>query len=312
MKIVTAIVGPTAIGKTNLAFSMARNWPIEVISMDSAQVYIGMNIGTSKPNIIEQQQLVHHLIDIIPPTESFSAAKFISLAKNLITEIWSRGNIPVLVGGTFLYLHSIYYGINAIPNGNPMIRKKIEEEAQEKGWLALHKKLEKVDPQRAAQLNKNDRQRIQRALEIYYATGTKMSEYFQAIEKPLGNTPFWICGLNVNNRQDIQTIIENRFQGMIENGLIDEVKNLLKKYEIHENTPSMRCIGYKQVIQYLKNKQPIEELITSGVIATRQLAKRQLTWLKKTPCDTVLFPYEKQDVDTRFNQELSNFLLKAR
>ncbi|WP_092483609.1 tRNA (adenosine(37)-N6)-dimethylallyltransferase MiaA [Candidatus Ichthyocystis hellenicum] len=309
MNVVVAIVGPTAIGKTKLAFSLAKEWPIEVISMDSAQVYRNMNIGTAKPSLEERQELTHHLVDIIDPTEFFSVSQFISLTKELIPTIWARGKIPVLVGGTFLYLHGIYQGISSMPERSPLIRKKIEEEAEENGWPSLHQKLAIIDPDRAAIINKNDRQRIQRALEIYYVTGKKMSECFTNKHRPFSKTPFWICGLNVNERQSIHEMISIRFKNMIKMGLIEEVKQLATMYKLHEDTAPMKCVGYRQVMHYLMKNQSMEELIARGTAATRQLAKRQLTWIKKTPCNTVLWPYDDPDAGKKLNQELGRYML---
>lgn len=306
---VIAIVGPTAIGKTKLAFSLAKEWPIEIISMDSAQVYRNMNIGTAKPTAEERQDLTHHLVDIIDPTEFFSVSQFISSTEKLIPEIWSRGRIPVLVGGTFLYLHGIYHGINHLPERSPLIRKKIEKEAEENGWPSLHKKLSIIDPDRAKTINENDRQRIQRALEVYYITGKKMSECFTDGKKPFDKTPFWICGLNVSERSSIHEMISIRFKNMIQMGLIEEVKELVTLYKLHENMASMKCIGYRQVMQYLTKNQSMEELIRCGTAATRQLAKRQLTWIKKITCDTMLWPYDDPDAGKKLNQELSRHMM---
>lgn len=307
---VIAIVGPTAVGKTKLVFSLAQRWPIEVISMDSAQVYQGMDIGTDKPTESEKKRLTHHLIDIIKPTESFSVAQFLTRTKNILPEIWSRQSIPVLVGGTFLYLKALREGIHNLPESSPEIRAWLEEEAQKKGWPALYEKLKKIDPDWAEKISPHDTQRIQRALEVYELSQKTMTSLLkkETQNTPLKNTPLFLLGLTLENRTPIRQKIAERFHSMLSKGLLDELRQLKKSYDLHEHLSSMRCIGYRQAWQYLNQKISYSDFVQTSITATHQLAKRQLTWIKKTECNLLLRPYEEEHIEDKAHRALDHYL----
>lgn len=274
------IMGPTASGKTALAVELARVLPCEIVSVDSALVYKDMDIGTAKPDHETLASVPHHLIDIIEPHESYSAARFRDDALTAMREITERDHIPLLVGGTMMYYKALIEGLSDLPEADPMVRLIIDTMAQSAGWPAVHEKLASVDPETAARLDPNDAQRIQRALEIYYVTGKTMREL---LEKPkYVYFPYAAIKISLvpSNRQLLHERIEHRFRDMIDRGLIDEVKQLIEDYGLDPTMPSMRCVGYRQVLQHLNGDFGVEELINQGVAATRQLAKRQLTWLR--------------------------------
>lgn len=274
------LLGPTASGKTAVASELVKSLSCEVISVDSAQVYKGMNIGTAKPDADTLKLVPHHLIDIIEPHESYSAAKFREDALTLMREISERGNIPLLVGGTMMYFRALIEGMNDLPEADPMVRLLIDTMADEHGWPAVHAKLAEVDPQTAARLDPNDSQRVQRALEIYHITGKPMAEWLQ---KPkyvyFPYTPIKIS-LAPGNRAVLHERIAARFDAMLEAGLVNEVKELRDEYALESSMPSMRCVGYRQTWQHLNGEFGLDELRNQGIAATRQLAKRQLTWLR--------------------------------
>jgi tRNA dimethylallyltransferase len=276
------LMGPTATGKTELALKLAEELPIEIISVDSALVYQGMDIGTAKPSKEEQNRVKHHLIDIITPLESYSVAQFIDNSVRLIYEINARGKIPLLVGGTMMYYNGLLNGISELPVTDPKIRAQLELEANNSSWQKLHTKLQQVDPQAAAKIKPNDKQRISRALEIFYQTGKPIT-ILQAqsnIKKSAGIN-FLSLAIIPENREILHKRIETRFNKMLENGFITEVQNLRDKFpELTSNHTSMRCVGYNQVWEYLEGQISKKELYEQGVAATRQLAKRQITWLR--------------------------------
>lgn len=274
------LMGPTASGKTAVAVQLASTLPCEIISVDSALVYKDMDIGTAKPDAETLKRAPHHLINVIEPHESYSAARFRDDALTLMREITERGNIPLLVGGTMLYFKALVEGLNDLPEADSTIRLIIETMADEDGWPAVHDKLRKVDPETAARLEPNDSQRIQRALEIYYITGKSMTDL---LKKPkyvyFPYTPIRIALLPAD-RAVLHQRIEQRFDAMLKAGLVDELRRLQDEYALDPDTPSMRCVGYRQAWDHLSGKISLEELREQGIAATRQLAKRQLTWLR--------------------------------
>jgi tRNA dimethylallyltransferase len=291
-------MGPTASGKTAVAVELARVLPCEIVSVDSALVYKGMDVGTAKPDAATLQLAQHHLIDIIEPHETYSAARFRDDALAAMREITERGRIPMLVGGTMLYFKALVEGLNELPEADPMIRLVIDTMAQEQGWPAVHAKLAELDPQTAARLEPTDAQRVQRALEIYYITGKTMAELLQ---KPryvyFPYTPIRIA-LVPEDRGALHARIEQRFDEMLANGLVAEVERLRDEYGLDSTMPSMRCVGYRQTLQHLNGELDGEELRSHAVAATRQLAKRQLTWLRSMN-DVVLFDAMAGDVAQR-------------
>jgi tRNA dimethylallyltransferase len=272
-------MGPTASGKSALSAMLAGHFPAEIVSVDSAQVYRGMDIGTAKPSAAERAALPHHLIDILDPTESYSAARFRIDAVRLVREISARGRTPLLVGGTMLYFKALREGLSELPESDAAVRAQIDAEAAELGWPALHAKLGEVDPQTAARLKPTDSQRIQRALEIFRMTGRPMS---QLVGRRKNALPFRLIeiALVASDRGELHRRIEARFDAMLERGLVDELRGLRQRYALRPTFPSMRCVGYRQAWQHLEGEFGVEELRERGIYATRQLAKRQLTWLR--------------------------------
>lgn len=281
-------MGPTASGKTAIALELARVLPCEIVSVDSALVYKGMDIGTAKPDRATLEAVPHHLIDIIEPHESYSAARFRDDALAVMREITERDRIPLLAGGTMLYFQALLEGLNELPEADPMIRLVIDTMAEEHGWAAVYAKLKEVDSATASRLNPNDTQRVQRALEIYYITGKTMGEL---LEKPryvyFPYTAIKIA-LMPDDRSVLHARIEQRFDEMLRNGLVREVAQLREAYGLESTMPSMRCVGYRQAWQHLYGALGPDELRSQGIAATRQLAKRQLTWLRSMK-DTTQF-----------------------
>ena len=273
-------MGPTASGKTAVATAIAGKLPCEIISVDSAQIYRDMDIGTAKPGPELLARVPHHLIDIIEPHESYSAARFRDDALIAMREITERGNIPLLVGGTMLYFQALIEGLNELPEADPTIRLVIDSMADESGWPALHGKLARVDPETAARLEPNDAQRIQRALEIYYITNKPMSELLKKPKYVYFPYSAVKIALVPSEREELHNRIARRFEDMLELGLITELRKLREQYALELTMPSMRCVGYRQVWEYLDGECGLAALREKGVAATRQLAKRQLTWLR--------------------------------
>ena len=274
------LMGPTASGKTSVALELVRELPCEIISVDSAQVYRHMNIGTAKPDAATLAQAPHHLIDVIEPDEIFSAARFRDDAQALMREITERGRIPLLVGGTMLYFKTLIEGLSELPEADPAIRMMIDTMAEASAWPAVHGELQRVDPETAARLDPNDSQRIQRALEVFYITERPMSAL---LKKPkyvyFPYTPVKIA-LVPGDRAELHARIAARFEEMLELGLVGELRKLRADYPLEASMPSMRCVGYRQAWSYLDGKIGLATLREQGVAATRQLAKRQLTWLR--------------------------------
>ncbi len=280
------LMGPTASGKSAVALELARHFPVEIISVDSAQVFRGVDIGTAKPGETERRGVPHHLIDIIDPTETYSAAQFRADALRLMHEISARGRVPLLVGGTMLYFRTLREGMSALPQADDGVRAAIESEARERGWPALHAELARIDPETATRLKAGDSQRIQRALEVFRLTGRPMSALLGRREaEPL---PFRLVQLALapSDRGELHRRIEARFVAMLKKGLVEELRSLQERYALRPGLPSMRCVGYRQAWQFLEGEITDAELRDQGIYATRQLAKRQLTWLRATPAQT--------------------------
>ena len=288
-----ALVGPTASGKTAIALALAAEWPIEIISVDSALVYQGMDIGTAKPTLAERQAVVHHLIDIRDPAQSYSAADFARDATALIADIRGRGKLPLLVGGTMLYIKALIEGLDDLPLANPAVRADIEEEAHDRGWPALHAELALVDPPTAQRLPPHDSQRIARALEVWRITGKPLSSFFGTTR--VAGPRVALLSLEPQDRKWLHQRIEQRFDAMLEQGLVDEVKALRSRGDLQADLPSMRCVGYRQAWEALNDIEEGIALATAmrlmrerGIAASRQLAKRQLTWLRGMPLRKVV------------------------
>jgi tRNA dimethylallyltransferase len=278
---VLVITGPTASGKTAVALALSERCPIEIISMDSALVYRGMDIGTAKPTPAERATAPHHLLDVLDPTDAYSAALFAADAARLIEQIRARGNTPVLVGGTLLYLKALADGLDAMPGADLTIRAAIESEASVVGWPALHDQLLAVDASTAERLNPNDAQRISRALEVWRSTGRSLSSFHTANKTPAQAVT--VVSLEPSNRATLHTRIEQRFVAMLANGFLDEVRNLRRNPALHPDLPSMRCVGYRQAWAFLDGACDELTFIQQAQAASRQLAKRQLTWLRSNP-----------------------------
>ena len=275
------LIGPTASGKTNLAVELVNTFPFEIISVDSAQIYQDMDIGVAKPSQDILDKVPHHLINILKPNEAYSVAQFTKDALKLIDEILMRGHIPLLVGGTMMYFSGLEKGINQIPMTDEQFRKDIEIEASQVGWPKLYEKLKSVDKETAEKLNPNDAQRISRALEVFYSSGKPLSSYHQSKNKDV--FPFSVCklGLMPSNRKILHQRIEFRVHEMIEAGLFEEVRSLLQKYPtLQSHMPSMRSVGYRQTLEYFNGDIEEKECIDKIIFATRQLAKRQMTWMR--------------------------------
>ncbi len=276
------LAGPTASGKTALALALARRWPVEIVSVDSALVYRGMDIGTAKPSAAEQAAAPHHLLDILDPVQSYSAAQFVADARPLIDEIRARGRWPLLVGGTMMYFKALVDGIDDMPAADARIRAEIDAEATQAGWPAMHAQLAEVDPVTAARLAPNDSQRIQRALEVWRASGTPLSTLHLRARRDAPPLDGALIALEPASRAWLHARIAQRFDAMLASGFLDEVRRLRADRALNLDLPSMRCVGYRQAWEALDAHDPpdIGELRERGVAATRQLAKRQITWLR--------------------------------
>lgn len=291
------LLGPTASGKTAVALALAERFACEIVSVDSAQVYRGLDIGTAKPDAQERARVPHHLIDIVAPTEAYSAGRFRDDALRLVREIHDRGRLPVLAGGTMLYFSALTRGLADLPRADPALRAEIESRAAEVGWPALHAQLRLVDADSAARIEPTDAQRIQRALEVHRLAGRALSALQaerHAVALPF--TPLRIS-LEPSDRAALHERIARRFRAMLDAGLMDEVVRLRERYALHAGLPSMRAVGYRQVWQTLEGEQPPDTLAARGIAATRQLAKRQLTWLRAmaSPGHDELPPLERFD-----------------
>jgi tRNA dimethylallyltransferase len=274
------LLGPTASGKTAVALALAARFPAEIVSVDSAQVYRGMDVGTAKPTAEERARVAHHLVDIVDPTDAYSAGRFRDDALRIAGEIHARGRIPILAGGTMLYFRALTRGLADLPAAQPAIRRDLEARAARSGWPALHAELARVDPATAARLEPNDGQRIQRALEVFEHSGRPLSE-FHASGKA-AQLPFeaLTLALEPGDRAVLHRRIEERFRAMLARGLVAELEGLRGRYALNEHLPAMRAVGYRQAWDVLEGRAAIATLEARGVAATRQLANRQLTWLR--------------------------------
>lgn len=275
------LMGPTASGKTACALSLAQHLPIEIISVDSALVFRDMNIGTAKPDAIERAQCPHHLIDIVSPEEAYSAARFCSDAQRLIAEINARGKLPLLAGGTMLYFKALMEGLSDLPQADAALRHEIESRAAREGWPALHAELAQLDAEAAGRLNPNDAQRIQRALEVVRLTGRPLAESYARKEEACAAIDYLPLALQPADRSILHHRIAQRFDAMLAAGFEEEVRQLRTRYRLTIEMTSMRCVGYRQMWEYLDASVDAVTMRDKGIAATRQLAKRQITWLRQ-------------------------------
>jgi len=299
-------MGPTASGKTALAVSLVERFPLEIISVDSALVYRGMDIGTAKPDAVTLARAPHHLLDIRDPTEAYSAAAFCDDARRLMADIGARGKVPLLVGGTMLYFRALLNGLDDLPRADAALRNKLEIDAASRGWPALHADLAQLDPVSAARLAPNDSQRICRALEIFQLTGVPMSAL---LDKGQTALPYRVLQLALipSERAVLHQRIAARFDAMLAEGLLDEVNSLRQTFALNSDLPAMRAVGYRQAWTYLDGGMDIHGLREQGIAATRQLAKRQLTWLRSWP-DAVELDCLASDLEAQAFARAERFL----
>ena len=281
-----AVAGPTASGKTAAAMAIAGQYPVEIISVDSALVYRGMDIGTAKPTAAQLSAVPHHLVNIRDPLRAYSAAEFVRDTQRLVAEINTRGKIALLVGGTMMYFKSLMQGLHDMPPADAALRAALEREASEIGWPAMHARLALLDPQTASRLQPQDSQRIQRALEVFQVSGRRLSSFHHADRASASQRPFAampLVSLEPTQRPLLHARIAERFDAMLAAGFVDEVAALRARGDLTADLPAMRCVGYRQAWEALDGRWPMHELRDRGVFATRQLAKRQLTWLRSMP-----------------------------
>ncbi|AJZ87922.1 tRNA delta(2)-isopentenylpyrophosphate transferase [Klebsiella michiganensis] len=273
------LMGPTASGKTALAINLRKTLPVELISVDSALIYRGMDVGTAKPTEQEQAQAPHRLMDLLDPAQAYSAADFRRDALAEMADITAAGRIPLLVGGTMLYFKALLEGLSPLPSANPDVRAQIEQQAAEQGWNALHRQLEEIDPVAAARIHPNDPQRLSRALEVFFISGKTLTELTQTSGEAL---PYQVHQFAIApaSRELLHQRIEQRFHQMLASGFEAEVRALFARGDLHTEMPSIRCVGYRQMWSYLAGETSYDEMVYRGICATRQLAKRQMTWLR--------------------------------
>jgi tRNA dimethylallyltransferase len=277
------LMGPTASGKSALALDLAGRFGGEIVAVDSAQVYRGMDVGTAKPTAADRTRVPHHLLDIIDPTMAYSAAAFVRDALAAAADIRARGRTPILCGGTMLYFRALTEGLSALPRADAAVREELDSRAANEGWPALHAELAKVDPLTAARLAPTDGQRIQRALEVHRLSGQPISSLQGRRDSPVSLGPSIAVALVPADRARLHADIARRFEAMLDAGLVDELRALRQSFALDPALPSMRCVGYRQAWQYLEGAIDLAQLRATGIAATRQLAKRQLTWLRTTP-----------------------------
>lgn len=299
-------MGPTASGKTSCAIALLKHLPCEIISVDSAMIYRDMNIGTAKPSDEILQQAPHHLIDIRNPDQTYSVAEFCLDANRLISKIHARQRIPLLVGGTIMYFRSLQFGLSELPPANQQVRAHLEAAAAVSGWQSLHQKLQEIDPTSAAKIHPNDPQRLQRALEVYVLTGFTLSNWHARKNIEVPDTNILNIGLFPEDRAQLHADIALRYDQMLAEGFIEEVKKLRADWTLTSTMPSMRCIGYRQAWSYLEGDITENEMYDQATAATRQLAKRQLTWLRHYP-DVQLIDAGKASVEGVIEQIISHF-----
>ena len=300
------LMGPTATGKTDLAVRLCARFPCDVISVDSALVYRGMDTGTAKPDTETLESTPHRLIDIRDPEESYSAGEFIRDAYREMDDILAAGRIPLLVGGTMMYFRALTEGIAELPAADQQVRQAIDVEAEEAGWPALHERLQEVDPVIAARIQPNDKQRIQRALEVYRSSGTPLSEWQRASAPQRDDFRYLKIGLNIEPRSLLHARIAKRLDRMIETGFINEMKALRQRSGLTADHPSMRSVGYRQFWRYLDGDYSLDEASDRALFATRQLAKRQITWLRSESELFLVNPLEAGTIDA-----ISAFLARS-
>ncbi len=300
-------MGPTASGKSQVAISLAKRFDVELVNVDSASVYRHMDVGTAKPDAQTRRTIPHHLLDLVDPTETYSAARFREDALQVIAEITGRGRIPLLVGGTMLYFRALQSGLNDLPAANPALRTQLEEQARDEGWAALHARLHQLDPLTAARLKPGDAQRIQRALEVVLSAGRPLSAlYHETTRQPL-QARVCCLGLWPGERSWLHTRIAQRFDQMLNDGLEQELRDLRQRYVLHPDLPAMRAVGYRQMWQYLEGELNWQDMRERGIIATRQLAKRQMTWMRSWP-DLVRLDCLDPSLPVRIQQAVEGFL----
>jgi tRNA dimethylallyltransferase len=292
-KPLAVLTGPTGTGKTDFALRLAREFPLEIVSVDSAQVYRGLDIGSAKPDAAVRAAVPHHLIDLVDPADSYSAGQFVRDAGLAIADIEARGRVPLLVGGTMLYLRALIGGIATLPQGNVAIRAALDADAARIGWPAMHRRLAEVDAAAAARIHPNDVQRIQRALEVHVATGEPISA-LQAQTRSSPQREFVCIAMIPSDRARLHAALAQRFETMMAAGLLDEVRRLYQRGDLNDQLPAIRAVGYRQLWSHLAGSCPLEIAVERAVAATRQLAKRQLTWLRTMPNIKAFDPYDAQ------------------
>jgi len=306
------LMGPTASGKTDLAVALIEELPCDIISVDSAMIYRGMDIGTAKPDAATLARAPHRLIDILDPAQNYSAAQFRADALREMAEITARGRVPLLVGGTMLYFRALQKGLSDLPSAQPEVRARLDAEAREHGWQHMHQRLAAVDPVAAQRIHPNDPQRIQRALEVYELTGRSMTELCLAEQGAAIPLPYRLLKIAVapQERAVLHGRIDTRFRTMLDKGFLAEVERLYDRGDLHTGLPSMRAVGYRQVWAYLAGQVNYAEMVENAITASRQLAKRQLTWLRGQP-DAVWFDSQDNDLFDRLRQAASSHLAQA-
>ena len=302
---VFVLTGPTGVGKSDWAIRLARQAPVEIVSVDSALVYKGLDIGAAKPSRAVRERIPHHLVDICEPTESYSAGRFVTDAISCIAKIHARRRVPLLVGGTMLYIRALVHGLAPLPQASAELRTQLDERAAREGWPALHTELSRLDPQAAARIAPNDSQRIQRALEVCYTTGRPISELQRATVSPLAGLPLKYWALAPRERRVLHERLSDRFRAMMDAGFLEEVKVLHQRGDLTARHPAMRCVGYRQLWAHLDGEYGLEEAEQRGIFATRQLAKRQLTWLRSEKAPRWLDP---QSDESSWNRDVRHVL----
>ncbi len=290
-----ALLGPTASGKSQAALRLAEHLPLEIISVDSAQVYRGMDVGTAKPSAAEQARVPHHLIDLLDPANSYCAAWFVQDARAAITAIRARARVPLLVGGTMLYAKALREGLAELPAADPEVRERIAQQAQLSGWPALHARLQKIDPHTASRVSPTDSQRIQRALEVFELSGEPLSNLLEAAATD--PTPLATIAWMPEDRAQLHLRIERRFDSMLEAGFLDEVRRLRARGDLNPNLPSMRSVGYRQAWEHLHGATSFDQFRAAAIAASRQFAKRQITWLRSMPDAIAIDPLRHDSFD---------------
>ena len=307
---VYVLTGPTGAGKTDWAIRLAERAPVEIVSVDSALVYCGLDIGTAKPSRELRARVPHHLIDICDPAERYSAGRFVTDALAAIKSIHSRRRVPLLVGGTMLYLRALLQGLATLPTAAPELRAKLDVRAREEGWPALHAELEQLDPEAAARIAPNDSQRIQRALEVCLSAGEPISKLQRDTVSPLAGWPLRQWALLPADRSALQDRLAERFTAMMAAGFLEEVRALRARGDLTPLHPSMRAVGYRQLWGYLDGAYDLTEAVRRGVIATRQLAKRQLTWLRSLRQEFEMESLDPHTAEVSWNRDISRELAK--